>query len=107
MGYMEYMHACLVEKDLVKAGQIQYQWSVDQHNGVDELDGSYCFIEGHCTNEAVTNATTLEESYQMCDDRFGHRSWTEFGQLPSFMRFQQLQQQGTRNPAGGFHDTLL
>merc|ERR1719210_1247931 len=73
--YAPYVDMCLAQKDLVKAGHIQYQWSLDQKANVDELDGSYCFLEGHCTNEAVTNETTLEEANAMCDARYGHDGW--------------------------------
>mmetsp|Transcript_29552 Transcript_29552/g.68730 ORF Transcript_29552/g.68730 Transcript_29552/m.68730 type:complete len:274 (+) Transcript_29552:83-904(+) len=81
--YEKYIDMCIVQKDLVAAGQIQFNWSMNQHNGVDELDGSYCFIEGHCTNTAVTNATTMEEAAQMCDERYGHKAWASFASFGS------------------------
>uniref|UniRef100_A0A7S2ACV4 Uncharacterized protein n=1 Tax=Alexandrium andersonii TaxID=327968 RepID=A0A7S2ACV4_9DINO len=44
-----------------------------------ELDGSACFLEGHCTNTAVTENTTAEETAAMCDKQYGHEAWTRFG----------------------------
>jgi len=45
--------------------------------GFQEMDASYCFAEGHCSNEAVTDATTVQETEAMCDHRFGGRhAWT-------------------------------
>merc|ERR1719414_2914928 len=102
---MDYVHTCIVEKDLVKAAQIQYQWSLDQRNGIDELDGSYCFIEGHCSNTAVTNSTTLEESYQMCDYRYGRRSWTKIGSLMSLVSVLKPLHESMGSPYDGFHNT--
>jgi len=105
--YQDYMASCLADKDLVKAAKVQFQWSIDQHNGVDEADGSYCFIEGHCSNTAVTNETTLEESAKMCDDRYGRDGWSTLGradQVRSAMEF------ATHPPPldlhNGFHDTV-
>eukprot|EP00415_Alexandrium_ostenfeldii_P004556 UN4556 len=101
------MHACIVEKDLVKAGHIQYQWSVDQKSGIDELDGSYCFIEGHCTNEAVTNQTTVEEATQMCDERYGREGWSTVGSIksmPMMMEAMHTVPLADTQGADGFHD---
>eukprot|EP00931_Biecheleriopsis_adriatica_P093310 TRINITY_DN67056_c0_g1_i1.p1 TRINITY_DN67056_c0_g1~~TRINITY_DN67056_c0_g1_i1.p1 ORF type:complete len:360 (+),score=76.38 TRINITY_DN67056_c0_g1_i1:99-1178(+) len=80
-GYQDYVHMCLASKDLVKAGQIQYQQTKEGKFGPHtfDLDGSYCFIEGHCLNTAVTNSTTLEEANQMCDQRYGRERWAKFG----------------------------
>jgi len=105
--YQEYAHTCLVEKDLLKAAHFQYQWSLDAEAGIDELDGSYCFIEGHCTNTAVTNQTTLEESYKMCDDRFG-KSWRRVGDLPSgAMQEVRKLLPNAQSSKTGFHNTAI
>jgi len=80
-SYQDYVHTCLAEKDLVKAGHIQYEWSKKLGVGIDQADASYCFLEGHCTNRAVTNKTTLEEASAMCDERYGHDAWAQFGRL--------------------------
>jgi len=80
-SYDKYMDTCLVQKDPVKAAQIQYTWAKEQQNGIDDMDASYCFIEGHCTNALVTNETTLEDTYEMCDSRFQRTHWTSFGSL--------------------------
>mmetsp|Transcript_29551 Transcript_29551/g.68726 ORF Transcript_29551/g.68726 Transcript_29551/m.68726 type:complete len:271 (+) Transcript_29551:83-895(+) len=103
--YEKYIDMCIVQKDLVAAGQIQFNWSMNQHNGVDELDGSYCFIEGHCTNQAVTNDTTLEDSYKMCDERYGHSAWTKLGSLPTVFELSRVANIGS--PYGGFHDPAI
>jgi len=71
--YANYATACLADKDLVKAARIQFDATVKGDFGpcTAELDGSYCFIEGHCTNKAVTNSTTLKEADDQCDKRYG------------------------------------
>lgn len=107
--YEAYIHMCLVQKDLVKAGQIQYDWSVApgiaQKEQVNELDGSYCFIEGHCSNTAVTNATTLEESYQMCDDRYGS-SWRKIASIPTAPKLMYGLSSMPADHSTGFHNTI-
>lgn len=77
--YGPYAHACLVEKDLVKAAHVQYNATVAGKFGPNtaDLDGSYCFIDGHCVNNAVTKDTTLDEATAMCNARFGH-AWTTY-----------------------------
>jgi len=114
--YQDYVHTCLVKKDLVAAAQIQYEWSLTQkigmtNVGIDEVDASYCFLEGHCTNTAVTNETTLEDSYKMCDDRYGHLGWTKFGSL-SFARddvpdVMQAMPKAIPQIATGFHQPAI
>jgi len=44
-----------------------------------ELDGSACFLEGHCANAAVTENTTVEEAAKICDEHYGHEAWAHFG----------------------------
>jgi len=68
---------CLVDKDLKRSGWAMFNATLRGAFGpiTKELDGSYCFIEGHCSNEAVTEHTTLEEAEQMCDERYGHDGW--------------------------------
>jgi len=79
--YAPYAELCLgPQRDLVKAGKLQYKNTLEGKYGkyTAELDGSYCFIEGHCTNEAVTNSTTLEEAEVQCDKRYGHLRWAAY-----------------------------
>mmetsp|Transcript_97013 Transcript_97013/g.283542 ORF Transcript_97013/g.283542 Transcript_97013/m.283542 type:complete len:277 (+) Transcript_97013:82-912(+) len=104
-AYHDYMDACINQKDLVKAAKLQFSWSVNQRNSVDELDGSYCFIEGHCSNEAVTNATTLEESNQMCDQRYGRKGWSEFGRWDTIQESSEAMQGMPKDPKNGFKNT--
>jgi hypothetical protein len=79
--YHEFLSQCVVEKDLVKAGHTQYENTKAGKHGPDtfQLDGSYCFIEGHCLNQAVHQDTSLDEAAAQCDGRFGHAEWTTFG----------------------------
>jgi len=79
--YHEFLSQCIVEKDLVKAGQIQYNNTKAGKHGPNtfQMDGSYCFIEGHCLNRAVHANTTLPEAEAQCNARFGHTAWTTFG----------------------------
>jgi len=109
--YYDYMDACIIQKDLVKAGHIQYQWSLNAPNHVDEADGSYCFIEGHCSNEAVTNETTVEEANQMCDERYGRKGWSELGKTAHAMEtLKDMQGMSLDNTNGfkhGRHTTIF
>lgn len=68
--------------NLVKAGHAQFDriTSPDhpEFGAMVKYDASYCFIEGLCTNTAVTTNTTLAEAETMCDERFGHNTWVHF-----------------------------
>merc|ERR1719401_1939174 len=48
--YEDYVHACLVERDLEKAAHTQFESTKAGAFGNRTLDadGSVCFIEGHC-----------------------------------------------------------
>jgi len=110
--YYPYMKACVVDKDLKKAAQVQYQWSLDNRGpqgGVDELDGSYCFMEGHCSNEAVTENTTMEEAEKMCDFRYGHKGWAhwDLSQEPRAIASSLLFGKFLASNTTGFHDRKL
>jgi len=78
--YLPFITRCAAG-NLVEAGQVQYHLTSSGAFGpyTMELDGSYCFIDGHCVNDAVTNSTTVEEASKMCDERFGHEAWTKYG----------------------------
>jgi len=80
--YQAYASRCAAG-DLSGAGKIQFQMTNSGYFGqhVKELDGSYCFMEGHCANTNVTNTTTALEAVQMCDDRFGREAWSTWGSL--------------------------
>jgi len=67
---------CLKNHDLKTHAQVMFDWTVAE--GIDQLDGSYCFIEGHCTNMNVTYDTTVEEAEAACDAKYGHENWTSF-----------------------------
>jgi len=83
-SYAPYVSQCIGAGDLDGAAKTQFEMTTAGAFGefTNELDGSYCFIEGHCTNTAVTNATTLEEATRMCDERYGHGAWAHAGSLP-------------------------
>lgn len=76
--YGTFIETCLVDKDLVKAAWVLYNDTKAGKYGDGETDNDakYCFLEGHCTNTAVTTSTTLEEAERMCDYRYGDNGWT-------------------------------
>uniref|UniRef100_A0A7S4QTM5 Uncharacterized protein n=1 Tax=Alexandrium monilatum TaxID=311494 RepID=A0A7S4QTM5_9DINO len=78
--YTEMISRCAAG-NLVEAGQVQFALSeAGMFGGLTaDNDGSYCFLEGHCVNTAVTENTTAEEAVQMCDERFGRDAWAQFG----------------------------
>lgn len=65
---------CIVDQDLKGSAEELFDKRVGLHS--DEIDASYCFIEGHCTNTAVTDNTTVQDAEEMCTDRFGKTGWT-------------------------------
>mmetsp|Transcript_33485 Transcript_33485/g.77821 ORF Transcript_33485/g.77821 Transcript_33485/m.77821 type:complete len:267 (+) Transcript_33485:50-850(+) len=71
------VRTCLRDHNLKLSAQKVYTATVKKRFGpfTAELDASYCFMEGHCTNTAVTYDTTLEDAEKMCDYRFGHKGW--------------------------------
>jgi len=79
-NYASYMSRCASGK-LKEAGRIQFALTeAGMFGGLcREADGSYCFLEGHCANDEVSENTTLEEAVEMCDKRFGREAWSRFG----------------------------
>mmetsp|Transcript_47150 Transcript_47150/g.109006 ORF Transcript_47150/g.109006 Transcript_47150/m.109006 type:complete len:273 (-) Transcript_47150:114-932(-) len=65
---------CITHRNLKRSAQITMERTVGDFD--DELDASYCFAEGHCTNQVVSDNTTLDDMEKMCDWRFTHRGWT-------------------------------
>jgi len=52
--------------------------------GLQELDASFCFSEGHCSNAQVSDESTVEQAEKICDEMFGRAAWTsEFMQSVS------------------------
>jgi len=80
-AYHEYASQCIADRDLVKAAHTQYDNTKAGMHGVStfQLDGSYCFIDGHCLNQAVSKDTTSEEANAQCDARYGRTAWTTIG----------------------------
>lgn len=69
---------CIQHPDLKKNAQLVFEQQ--KVAGVDHFDASYCFIEGHCDNQVVTENTTLSEAEDICDQHYGGRqSWTSVG----------------------------
>lgn len=93
---------CLVKKDLTTAGHVAFQEQMDQH--ALDADGSYCFLVGHCDNDKVTNATTLEDAEAMCTERYGD-AWTKIGQKD--MHPLKWVVSGAMNLKSGFHDRKI
>lgn len=85
--YAPYASQC-VAGDLDRAGKTLFELTKAGTFGenVLEMDASYCFIDGHCTNSEVTNSTTLEEATRMCDERFGREAWVHAGNLLSTLK---------------------
>lgn len=67
---------CLVNRDMIKSAHMVFD--IQMKKGESELDASYCFLEGHCTNPQVTVNTTVEEAEHLCDERYGGR-WRTWG----------------------------
>mmetsp|Transcript_68911 Transcript_68911/g.222749 ORF Transcript_68911/g.222749 Transcript_68911/m.222749 type:complete len:288 (+) Transcript_68911:71-934(+) len=65
---------CVANHDMKTAATALYKSTFEQYN--DEMDASYCFAEGHCTNQIVSDQTTVDEMERMCDWRFGRKGWT-------------------------------
>merc|ERR1719203_2424081 len=102
------MTTCIQKKNLKKAGWILYEWSTQPRRlGVfDELDASYCFIEGHCTNTAVRDNTTAKEAEKMCNARFGHAGWAQWNLIPETPALIGAGL-AMMNPKTGFHDKKI
>uniref|UniRef100_A0A7S2J980 Uncharacterized protein n=1 Tax=Alexandrium andersonii TaxID=327968 RepID=A0A7S2J980_9DINO len=68
---------CIQEKDLKLSAERVHTATIKKRFGpfTLEADASYCFLEGHCTNTAVTYNTTMDEAERMCDFRYGHEGW--------------------------------
>mmetsp|Transcript_137028 Transcript_137028/g.382055 ORF Transcript_137028/g.382055 Transcript_137028/m.382055 type:complete len:269 (-) Transcript_137028:246-1052(-) len=100
--YAEYAAQCIAG-ELDVAGRGQYQRTASGKYGAEtqELDASYCFIDGHCANEAVTGNTTVEEAVQLCDARFGRAAWATWGSGATPAE-DRLGYELPQNPANGY-----
>mmetsp|Transcript_120374 Transcript_120374/g.351648 ORF Transcript_120374/g.351648 Transcript_120374/m.351648 type:complete len:175 (+) Transcript_120374:1-525(+) len=65
---------CLVNDNKKASAKAMYQQAFKDYS--DELDASYCFLEGHCTNTVVHDNTSLFEMEVICDYRFTRKGWT-------------------------------
>mmetsp|Transcript_56476 Transcript_56476/g.175209 ORF Transcript_56476/g.175209 Transcript_56476/m.175209 type:complete len:218 (+) Transcript_56476:618-1271(+) len=73
---------CMVNHDLLKSAQLVYRRQFQ--SGAMELDGSYCFIEGHCTNPYINANSTYDDAERDCNRKYGHSAWANFGRLDAF-----------------------
>jgi len=71
--YGPYLNKCLVEKDLKAAAETLFNTQYEK--ALDDIDASWCFLEGHCTNKLVTDDTNPNDAELMCDYRFQHKHW--------------------------------
>jgi len=97
---------CLVNHDFHTSAKMRKSRSNDLSHM--ELDASYCFAEGHCSNEAVTDNTTMEDTEAMCDHRFGRAGWTT-DLLKSFTRSfsSQASRPSALNMKHGFNSRMV
>jgi len=104
--YEEYASKCAAG-DLAAAGQLQFRLTSSGHFGAHtkELDGSACFIEGHCANKEVTNKTTVQEAVGMCDKRFGRQDWASWGST-TVPYHDQLGYSVPADASKGYHSRL-
>lgn len=65
---------CVANHDTKKSAKLTLDRTFK--DWADELDASYCFAEGHCTNEVMNEHTTLNDMETMCDWRYGRKGWT-------------------------------
>lgn len=72
------LEECLVEKDLLKSAKTRFNETMSGFHGEwnAQRDASYCFAEGHCTNEGIALDISNQEVRKQCDKRFGHEAWT-------------------------------
>jgi len=84
---------CVVNKHLQTSAQVSLMRTFRDY--ADELDASYCFAEGHCTNQVASDYSTLNDMENMCDYRFGGRpGWTR-NFVKSLKRLIEMPQQFT------------
>jgi len=83
--YSKPMTAC-VSRDYTKYGKLMYAEQQEMTKNPFRpnqlhLQSQLCFLSGYCNNTKVNEATTVADMEKMCDDRWGHKSWTEFRRL--------------------------
>jgi hypothetical protein len=81
-AYASYVGECVANKDPIKAAHHLYSMTKRGELGEKaslEKDASMCFIEGFCADTRVTASTTVEEASQICDEKYGHDRWTNYG----------------------------
>jgi len=74
-----FLSTCLFKKDLVKAAEIRKNETQKSSQVERELDASRCFIEGFCSDTAVSRSTTLDQANQLCNMRYGQERWSLYG----------------------------
>mmetsp|Transcript_71246 Transcript_71246/g.221013 ORF Transcript_71246/g.221013 Transcript_71246/m.221013 type:complete len:293 (-) Transcript_71246:102-980(-) len=96
------VQACIHEKNPKKAAHLTFEATkAGRFGDSQDLDASYCFMKGHCSNTEVTENTTVEEAEKMCDKRFGHDAWAvNFGTGDLQRAMLDHSAQGANNKAG-------
>uniref|UniRef100_A0A7S2NHG0 Uncharacterized protein n=1 Tax=Alexandrium andersonii TaxID=327968 RepID=A0A7S2NHG0_9DINO len=70
---------CMINHNLIKSAKMVFQHQF-QHGAL-ELDGSYCFMEGHCTNPNINADSTYADAERDCDRKYGHDAWAQMGRF--------------------------
>uniref|UniRef100_A0A7S1RU05 Uncharacterized protein n=1 Tax=Alexandrium catenella TaxID=2925 RepID=A0A7S1RU05_ALECA len=97
MKYLKSYSQC-IQGDPVGAAETTYLMQ-DGHSGaVKKMDAQFCFAAGHCNNTAVTVNTTIEEMESMCDQIYGHETWTKIGFTVMFTAMTKQGKPGRFNP---------
>jgi len=97
---------CVANRNLKTSATALFSQSFSDWS--DELDASYCFAEGHCTNRVVSDSTTLGDMESICDYRFTRKGWT-MNFLTSMKRLMNMPTAfaSLANVKTGFHTQRL
>jgi len=112
-NYDEYMTTCYDgpggKGDLVKTGVLQYNMTMWGSYGqpTKDMDASYCFMENFCDDDFVTNATTLADADNLCDERFATAKvhWRNY--TPNHHSFLMKKLANKVSNTDGFHDKAI
>lgn len=64
---------CLKDGNLKKSAQLlQARQASEQHR---EREATYCFAEGHCSDDSMSEDTTAQEAEAHCDSKYGPLTW--------------------------------
>mmetsp|Transcript_19201 Transcript_19201/g.60411 ORF Transcript_19201/g.60411 Transcript_19201/m.60411 type:complete len:240 (+) Transcript_19201:71-790(+) len=97
MKYLESYAQC-IKGDPLGAAETTYRVQGGHGNAVRKMDAQFCFAAGHCNNTAVTVNSTLEEMEAMCDQVYGHDTWSKVGFTIMFKAMTKTSSPGRFNP---------